>query len=168
MLTAEKIDFDLLHAIFMRFPNYQFIFVGSTNQPSLLGRLKNYPNFHHIPEGQDEVLAAILHQLDLAIVPELENYHSRDSDENRLFYYHTCGVPILSTTLPKSGKLAECVNVASSVWEFSYLLERLISNPPPREASAPTSSGKAATRWDVMTETLLSLFTKAGNITSSQ
>jgi glycosyltransferase involved in cell wall biosynthesis len=97
MLTTEKLDFDLLHAIFMRFPEYQFIFIGSTNRSSLLLRLKTYPNFHYIPDVSVEVFASVLHQLDLAIVPELHDGHVRGSDGTRILDYAACGVPVLTT-----------------------------------------------------------------------
>jgi glycosyltransferase involved in cell wall biosynthesis len=133
MLTPERIDFDLLHAIFTRFPNYKFIFVGSTNRPALLARLKTYKNFHHIPEVPQEVLASIVSQLDVAIVPELDNDYTRGSDGTKILDYLACGVPVLSTTSPNGDVFVESIHVAGSVWEFSYSLERLISASRPHE-----------------------------------
>jgi glycosyltransferase involved in cell wall biosynthesis len=133
MITVERIDFDLLHAIFIRFPNYHFIFVGTTNRPSMLARLKSYPNFHYIPEVREEVLGAIIHQFDVAIVPELDNDYTRGSDGTKILDYLACGVPVLSTTSPNGEKFGESVHVAGSVWEFSYLLERLVTKSRPNE-----------------------------------
>jgi glycosyltransferase involved in cell wall biosynthesis len=127
MITPERIDFDLLHAIFLRYPHYKFIFVGSTNRPSLLARLKTYKNFHHIPEVREEALAAIIHQLDLAIVPELDNDYTRGSDRTKILDYLACGVPVLSTMSPNGDTFAESIHVAGSVWEFSYQMERLVT-----------------------------------------
>ncbi len=127
MITPERIDFDLLHAIFLRFPHYKFIFVGSTNRPSLLARLKTYKNFHHLPEVREEALAAIVRQLDLAIVPELDNDYTRGSDRTKILDYLACGVPVLSTMSPNGDTFAESIHVAGSVWEFSYQMERLVT-----------------------------------------
>jgi glycosyltransferase involved in cell wall biosynthesis len=125
MLSVERIDFDLLHAIFLRFPAYQFIFAGSTSRSSLLARLKNYPNFHYIADAREEVLASIIRQFNVAIVPELNNNYTRDSDGTKILDYAASGVPVLST-IPLNGDTpSDSIHVARSVWEFSYLLERL-------------------------------------------
>jgi glycosyltransferase involved in cell wall biosynthesis len=128
MLTADRIDFDLLHAVFTRFPSLRFIFVGSTNRPSLLARLKTYPNFHHIPDVRDDLLASIIHQFDVAIVPELDNDYTRGSDGTKILDYLACGIPVLSTMSPNIEKYGESVYFAGSVWEFSHSLERLVTN----------------------------------------
>jgi len=133
MVTPERIDFDLLHAVFTRYPKYKFIFVGSTSQPALLARLKTYRNFHHIPEVPEDVLASIIHQFDVAIVPELDNDYTRGCDGTKILDYLACGVPVLSTTSPNGEKFGESIHAASSIWEFSYLLERLVTGSRPHE-----------------------------------
>jgi glycosyltransferase involved in cell wall biosynthesis len=158
MLTAEKLDFDLLHAIFMRFPEYQFIFIGYTNRSSLLLRLKTYPNFHYIPDVSAEVFASILHQLDLAIIPELHDGHTRDSDGARILDYAACGVPVLTTNLPSGQRAGSSIHLASSVWEFSYLLERLVANPPPRGPLASSQTDRGTPQWDLELGPLKDLF----------
>lgn len=127
MITPERIDFDLLHSIFTRYPSYQFIFVGGTSRPDAIARLKTYKNFHHIPEVREEILSSIIHQLNVAIVPELDNDYTRGSDGTKILDYLACGVPVLCTSSPVGDKFAECVNVAGSIWEFSYLLERIVT-----------------------------------------
>jgi glycosyltransferase involved in cell wall biosynthesis len=133
MVTPERTDFDLLHALFTRFPRYQFVFIGGTNRPSALARLKTYQNFHHIPEVPDDVLASIIHELDVAIVPELHDHYTRGCDGANILDFLACGTPVLSTMPTHGDKFADCVNVAGSVWEFSYLLERLATGSRPHE-----------------------------------
>jgi glycosyltransferase involved in cell wall biosynthesis len=156
MITSEKTDFDLLHAIFLRFPDYQFIFVGSTNRSSLLAGLKNYPNFHHIPEVPKEVLGAIVGQFDVAIVPELDNRYTRGSDGDRIFDYLANGVQVLSATSQNGETFGGAVQVAHSVWEFSYLLERLATDARPRHAE--TIPRPVPGQWDFAVEPLKQLF----------
>jgi glycosyltransferase involved in cell wall biosynthesis len=134
MLTAERIDFDLMHAVMTRFPRMQFIFAGSTKHPSLLARLKTYPNFHHVPEQQEETLAAIIRQFDVAIVPDLDNEYTRAGDGLEVLNYLACGVPVLSSISPVMEKFGESVYVAPSVWEFSHSLERLATKARKHEA----------------------------------
>jgi hypothetical protein len=129
VLSSERTDFDLLHAIFVRFPGYQFIFAGSANRSSLLSRLKTYPNFHHVPAVPEESTAYVIKQFDLAIVPELDNSYTRGTDGTRIFDYLACGVPVLSTTAQDTEKFGDAVQVAGSIWEFSYQLERLVRAP---------------------------------------
>jgi glycosyltransferase involved in cell wall biosynthesis len=133
MITAERVDFDLLHAIFNRFPKFQFLFVGSTNRPSLLAKLKQYPNFHHIPEVEDRILTSILNQLDVAIVPDLDNDYTRGSDSTKVMDYLACGLPVLSMISPSVEKYRDSIYTAGSVWEFSNTLERLANKIRPHE-----------------------------------
>ena len=133
MITPERIDFNLLHAIFTRFPRYQFIFAGTTNRPALLARLKNYKNFHYIPEEREQVLAAIVNQLDVVIVPELDNAYTRGADGTKILDYLASGVPVLSTSSPNGDKFGESIHVAKSIWDFSNLLERLVTKSRPHE-----------------------------------
>jgi glycosyltransferase involved in cell wall biosynthesis len=133
MITAERLDFDLMHAILTRFSAFQFIFVGSTNRPSLLARLKTYRNFHHIAEVRDEVLSSILNQLDVAIVPELDNEYTRGADSTKVMDYLACGLPVLSMVSPGAETYRDSIYTAGSVWEFSNSLERLTSKMRPHE-----------------------------------
>jgi glycosyltransferase involved in cell wall biosynthesis len=133
MVTPELIDFDLLHSVFTRFPHYQFLFVGSTNRPALLARLKTYKNFQHIPETREDTLASIVRQLDVAIVPELNNDYTRGSDGRKILDYLAAGVPVLSTMPPNVDKFGDSVHVAGGIWEFSYLLERIVTRSRPHE-----------------------------------
>ncbi len=158
MMTAEKIDFDLLHAIFMRFPEYRFIFAGSTNRSSLPVRLKSYPNFHHIPNVSVEILASILHQLDVAIVPELHDGLTRGSDGSTILDYLACGVPVLTTNLPGGRNHGKAVHVASSVWEFSYLLERLVAAHQSRGPVTSAAIDRGTAQWNLELGPLKDLF----------
>jgi hypothetical protein len=141
MMTAERIDDDLLHAIFLRFPDYQFIFVGSTNRASMLSRMKNYPNFHHILELPEELVGSVIQQFDVAIVPELNDDHARCADSTRVFDYLAQGTPVLSSTVRDQEQFGDSIKVATSVWEFSYQLERMVksrgTDGPATEPTAP-------------------------------
>jgi len=145
MLTEERTDSDLLHAIFLRFPDYQFIFVGSTNRASLLARMKSYPNFHHIHKIPEEHEGSIIQQFDVAIVPELENHYTRGTDGTRIFDYLACGTPVLSTTARDRNQFGDAIHVAHSVWEFSYQLERLVKTPKTDGGAATSLAGRDAT-----------------------
>jgi hypothetical protein len=158
VLTEERTDFDLLHALFLRFPSYQFVFVGSTTRSSSLSLLNKYPNFHHIPGVQDEVLTSMIPQLDVAIIPDLPQAHERNMDGHRTFDYIRCGIPVLSTNVPKNEKLLESVHVARSVWEFSHQLERLVKQPNSHDASS--SFDVAGCTWELLNGPLKALFAK--------
>ncbi len=129
MLTEERTDCDLLHAVLERFPAYQFIFAGHSNRSSLIAKLKSHPNFHYIPEAQDDVLRAIIHQCDVAIVPEIGIDSSRCEDGSRILDYLASDVPVLSSSYSSKAKFGDAIHIAPSIWEFSFQLERLVSTP---------------------------------------
>jgi hypothetical protein len=127
MLAPDRIDFDLLIATVTRFPRLEFIFVGSTNRPNLLARLKEFENFHYIPEVSQEVLSSIIHQFDVAIVPELDNNCTRGSNGKKILDYLACGVRVLSTLSPTGEKFGKSIQLAGSIWDFCNQLDRLVT-----------------------------------------
>jgi Glycosyl transferases group 1 len=126
-LSEDRFDIDLLHSVFTRFPAILFVFVGNTNKPSLLARLKNYPNFRFVPEVPHADLQPIIESFDVAIVPHPYQESSRGADLLRILDYLACGVPVLSTNTPGIETFGAAVYVARSMWEFGNCLERVVS-----------------------------------------
>jgi glycosyltransferase involved in cell wall biosynthesis len=126
-LSEDRIDIDLLHSLFTRFPAYLFVFVGHANKPGLLARLKNYPNFRFVPEVSHADLRPMIESFDAAIVPHLYGASSRGADLQRVLDYLACGVPVLSTNTPEMENFGAAVYVARSMWEFGNFLERVVS-----------------------------------------
>jgi teichuronic acid biosynthesis glycosyltransferase TuaH len=136
MISADRVDIDLLHSLFTRFTSFQFIFVGSTNKPSLLARLKTYSNFRFVPEVPHTDLAPIIHSFDAAIVPHLDNDSTRGADLPTVLDYLACSVPVVSTATLNVESYGNALYMAKSMWEFGNLLERVVSgdithNPAP-------------------------------------
>jgi hypothetical protein len=134
-LTEDRIDFDLLHAALTRHPNYHFIFVGSANRSNLLSRLKAYPNFHSVADQQADTYNSILRSFDVAIVPELDSEHIRGRDTHRVAGYLAHGIPVLSSSRMHQEMFGDAVSVATSVWEFCNMLERLVAGSHQTEAT---------------------------------
>jgi glycosyltransferase involved in cell wall biosynthesis len=126
-LSEDRIDIDLLHSVFTRFPAILFVFVGNTNKPSLLARLKDYPNFRFVPEVPHADLQPIIESFNVAIVPHPYQESSRGPDLLRVLDYLACGVPVLSTNTPGIEPFGSAVYVARSMWEFGNYLERVVS-----------------------------------------
>jgi glycosyltransferase involved in cell wall biosynthesis len=133
LLSGDLIDVDLLHALFTQFSKYQFVFVGETNRPSLLARLKTYSNFHFIPEVGYETLPAIVQGFDAAIIPHLDSDYSRGNDFNKVLDYLACGVPVVSTPSSNAEKYDDVVYMANSIREFAHVLEQLATRNHPHD-----------------------------------
>jgi glycosyltransferase involved in cell wall biosynthesis len=127
VISEDRIDIDLLHSLFTRFSSFQFLFIGTTNKPSLVARLKAYPNFHFIPEVPHSDMAGIIQSFDAAIVPLRENESTRGVDLLNILDYFACGVPVVSVINSNVESFGQAIYVARSMWEFGNLLERVIS-----------------------------------------
>jgi glycosyltransferase involved in cell wall biosynthesis len=125
MLASGRTDVNLLHALLLRFPDYRFIFAGSADRPGIIADLKQHRHFHHIDLPDESLRAAVLNQLDAAIVPDLEFDDRRATGELKLLEYFACGLPVLSTSHAHALKFEGLVTSAGSVWEFLHALERL-------------------------------------------
>jgi teichuronic acid biosynthesis glycosyltransferase TuaH len=124
-LLNLRADFELLQLLFVRFPAYQFLFVGYTNSPSIGQWLKQYPNVAFIPEVPYDRLPTIIRTFDVAIIPHLDNENTRGNDLLKLLDYFSCGVPIVSTRCSNVENYKDACWIADSHEEFAALIERL-------------------------------------------
>jgi glycosyltransferase involved in cell wall biosynthesis len=127
VISEDRIDIDLLHSLFLRFSFCQFLFIGTTNEPSLVARLKAYSNFHFIPEVPHSDMAAVIQSFDAAIVPLKDNESTRGGDLLNILDYLACGVPVVSVVASNLESYGKAVYVAGSMWEFGNLLERVVT-----------------------------------------
>ena len=91
---------------------------------------------HAIGARPPEALPALLRHCDVALVPFLDNDHTRASFPLKLWEYLAAGLPVVATPLPNLAPLAEhgLVTLAAGPEVFARAVHTAAADPPGRRA----------------------------------
>jgi glycosyltransferase involved in cell wall biosynthesis len=139
-INETRADEPLLRLLFESFPQYQFLFVGYTDNPDFVQRLTRCPNVAFVPEIPYKQLPDLIRGFDVAIVPHQDNAVTRGNDLLKVLDYLACGVPVVSTRCSNVEEYAGALYVADSSERFieqvKELVERRLHDPVPGYAIA--------------------------------
>lgn len=111
-LAAYRIDFGVLEALAAAFPDASIVHVGAVglgdtrSPPPGLRRLQAAPNVVFAGPRPHAELPAWLAHCDVALIPFLDNAHTRGSLPLKLWEYLAAGLPVVATDLPNFRELA--------------------------------------------------------------
>jgi glycosyltransferase involved in cell wall biosynthesis len=125
--NSNRIDRALLEHLFRRFPTYQFLFIGYSNDAALVEWIRSAPNAAFIPEVPYNNLPFIVRSFDVAIVPHIDNEHTRGNDLLKILDYMACGVPVVTTPTSNVERYGAAVYVAKEPDGFADHIESLVS-----------------------------------------
>ena len=146
-LNTGRVDEPLLDALFARFPEALFLFVGYSNDAALVGRLRARPNVRFFEAVSYAELPFVISAFDVGIVPHLDNAHTRGNDLLKVMDYLATGVPVVSTDCSNVRDTAgTAVAVASNHAEFLDLVAAALAktehDPAPGRSIAATRDWK--------------------------
>lgn len=122
-----RIDTALLETLFKRFPRYQFLFVGVIHSSALLNWLTSFPNAAFVTAVPYADLTHIIHSFDVAIIPHLDNSHTRGNDLLKVLDYFACEVPVVSTLCSGVERYGDALWLAPTQEAFGDHIEGLLS-----------------------------------------
>ncbi len=137
-LAGYRVDLPLLSGLARARRDIQWLFVGAVGlgdprgAPAGWGALAAEPNVQAFgPRPQDELPAWLAH-VDVALIPFLDNAHTRASLPLKLWEYLAAGVPVVATALPNLEPLAEqgLVHVARGADGFARALDAALADGP--------------------------------------
>jgi len=104
---AEWLDFDLIEAAAIRFPDYSFIFVGRDVFPSETERarwalIRKHPNVHILEQVDHKTLAAMCAQFDITTVPFQDLPITQAMNTVKVYEYLAAGKPVIASDLPEA------------------------------------------------------------------
>lgn len=140
-LNVPRADIKLLRTLFRRFEDCQFLFVGYTNDPSVLDEIAQFPNAAFVPEVPYDELPNIIRTFDVAIVPHQDNEYTRGNDLLKVLDYFACAVPVVTTDVSGVGRYGHACHVAENHDQFAAAIDKLLRgaishNPEPGRAIA--------------------------------
>ena len=147
-LADPRLDVDLLARLARARPESSFVFVGPRQLPA--GPLDELANAHFLPAVPYEDVPAVLHALDVALLPYVENELTERINPLKLREFLASGVPVVATPLPEVKRFRPHVRVARDADEWERALAEALEDPAggaEERAAAVRSEG-----WDARAE----------------
>jgi glycosyltransferase involved in cell wall biosynthesis len=141
-LAAYRVDVSLLEALAVQLPDVQFVIIGAIGlgdiaaPPAALRSLLARPNVHTRSAVPQAELPAWLRHCDAALVPFLDNEHTRGSLPMKLWEYIAAGLPVVATDLPNFAEAASsgAAAIARTADEFAARIRDALHEGPDRRA----------------------------------
>lgn len=160
---SDRLDLDLLDALAVARPSWQFTFVGSAHLDRSVMRLDRHANVHFLGVRPYDATRELIEQFDVAIIPHVDNDMTRSMNPLKAFVYAAAGVPIVSTPIANLPDLGQLVTVARDVASF----EQAIAAALARGRQAPPTELLEPHRWERRVEELLKLVDSAAGVPGS-
>ena len=130
-IIDARIDLDLLCYLFDSLIEVKFVFVGYTNNAELLEKLTSYRNVVFSESVPYDHLGEVIRSFDVAMVPHLDNEHTRGNDLLKIWDYMACGVPVVTTRSSNVSRFDEYVYIADTHEQFKNFLLSLLNHEIP-------------------------------------
>jgi glycosyltransferase involved in cell wall biosynthesis len=152
---GDWIDFDLLHGLARRRPDWTFVFIGpcSTRRGNRLFRLRNVVRIPALPYAQ---LPAHVAHFDVGVVPFALNELTRHVHPIKALEYLAAGLPVVSSRLPDLADLGDAVTFADSLDEWLEALEAALDSKAraPKRVTARHAVARACS-WDAAAQAII-------------
>ena len=125
-LVAERIDVEILRALFTQFPRISFEFCGYVNDRALFEMLRSHANALFLPAVPYAALPALVRSFDVAIIPHVVDEFTAGNDLLKVHDYLASGVPVVTTACSNIGRFADAVTIANGPTEFCSAVEAAI------------------------------------------
>jgi glycosyltransferase involved in cell wall biosynthesis len=162
-LAGYRVDLELLAGLADARPDLQLVLVGAVGlgdpggAPQGFAELVARSNVHAFGPRPQAELPAWLRHADVALIPFLDNAHTRGSLPLKLWEYLAAGLPVVATPLPNLAPLADdgSLCLAGGVDAFVAALEAALGEP---EAQRAERAARARDHdWEPRMDELLQL-----------
>lgn len=125
---AEWFDAQLVRAVALARPQWQFVLVGAVTCARAQALL-HLPNIQLAGEQPYHALPAYLHRFDVACIPFVRNALTAATDPVKLYEYCSAGKPVVAAPLPELPDAAGLYYSAETAVQFCAQVERALAEP---------------------------------------
>ena len=125
--NTNRIDTSIVDYLIKKRPNWQFVFIGTTEK-ELLEKYLKHQNFNHIPPVDYKNLPNYLDYFDVAIVPFKVNEHTKGNDLLKIHDFLAMGKAVVSTEIGGAADLKHVIKIARNPSEFLEAIENELCN----------------------------------------
>ena len=118
---AEWFDMDLVASAARRYPDWDFVLVGSTDYGDV-SKVRKLANVKLIGEVPYAEAAGWVHSFDVALIPFRLTELTRCTNPVKIYEYLAAGKPVVATALPEIELIGDVAHVASGHERFMDLL----------------------------------------------
>ena len=133
---AEWFDMDLVASAARRYPEWDFVLVGSTDYGDV-SKVRKLANVKLIGEVPYAEAAGWVHSFDVALIPFRLTELTRCTNPVKIYEYLAAGKPVVATALPELALIGDVAHVASGHERFMDLLGVAMT-----ESGDPALAGK--------------------------
>ena len=119
---AEWFDMDLVASAARRYPDWDFVLVGSTDYGDV-SKVRKLANVKLIGEVPYAEAAGWVHSFDVALIPFRLTELTRCTNPVKIYEYLAAGKPVVATALPEIELIGDVAHVASGHERFMDLLD---------------------------------------------
>jgi glycosyltransferase involved in cell wall biosynthesis len=145
----DKVDVDLLCAVSVLLPDWQFVLVGQVHpQAGDLGLLEGLPNVHFLGCFPFAEMPAFVRGMDVCLLPYVDTELARYRSPLKLYEYLAAGKPIVSTDHPEVREFSAWVEIASTAQAFASAIVHAYKQDSVERQSARAQLARNHS-WDV-------------------
>ena len=129
----DRIDWEMLHQLVQRRPNWSFVFAGSAEGNPEVVSLSKFSNVSFLGVVEYADLPSFLKSIDVGIVPHVLNDLTNNMNPLKVYNYLAAGVPVVSTGVPNLSELQGLIHVADDTEAFAAAIETCLAKPSREE-----------------------------------
>ena len=130
-LSDEWVDYELLHEIARRKPEWQIVLIGKPRSGMDMSELVSPANIHYLGLKPFECLPAYTRHFSVGLVPFCRNELTASCNPLKLLEYLSGGLPVVSTDISEVHRFEQLVDIANSAEHYISLCAEAISEDDP-------------------------------------
>lgn len=123
-----RLDYSLLDALVLRYPNYEFHFVGRVMHQAGANRLKLHGNVVMHGSMQSDKLPAIMKTFSVGIIPFVKNSFTAGIYPLKINEYLAAGLPVVLTDFGRLEEFNDSTRICSDQMEFLKAVHEEVKN----------------------------------------
>lgn len=124
----QRLDYDLLHELIGRMPDWEFRFCGAVRDSHAWRKLLRMPNVKHLGELDAEGVAEQMCASTVGIIPFKQEPAIRNSLPLKAYEYVACGLPVVTVPVAALEGLPQLFSVATTSAGFADEIRRLATS----------------------------------------